>query len=65
MFSCNLQGVLGIKVNIMLDWDPNGKQGPKTPFLDLVLIILIVIYLVLEKASPTIMHALHLSCIYV
>ncbi|TYH61044.1 hypothetical protein ES332_D07G022500v1 [Gossypium tomentosum] len=23
-------GVLGIKVKIMLDWDPKGKQGPMT-----------------------------------
>mmetsp|Transcript_50733 Transcript_50733/g.162413 ORF Transcript_50733/g.162413 Transcript_50733/m.162413 type:complete len:231 (+) Transcript_50733:103-795(+) len=28
------QGVLGIKVKIMLDWDPTGKQGPKTPLPD-------------------------------
>lgn len=33
-----VQGVLGIKVKIMLDWDPNGKQGPKTPLPDLVTI---------------------------
>lgn len=32
------QGVLGIKVRIMLDWDPKGKQGPKTPLPDLVTI---------------------------
>ncbi|KAL6534915.1 40S ribosomal protein S3-1 [Orobanche gracilis] len=32
------QGVLGIKVKIMLDWDPTGKQGPKTPPPDLVTI---------------------------
>ena len=38
MFSCNLQGVLGIKVKIMLDWDPKGKQGPTKPFPDLVTI---------------------------
>ncbi|KAF9600288.1 hypothetical protein IFM89_005874 [Coptis chinensis] len=24
------KGVLGIKVKIMLDWDPKGKQGPMT-----------------------------------
>merc|ERR1711913_276326 len=30
------QGVLGIKVKIMLDWDPNGKTGPKTPMPDAV-----------------------------
>lgn len=30
------QGVLGIKVKIMLDWDPKGKQGPVTPLPDLV-----------------------------
>jgi len=28
------QGVLGIKVKIMLDWDPTGKNGPKTPLPD-------------------------------
>lgn len=33
-----MQGVLGIKVKIMLDWDPKGKQGPKTPLPDLVTI---------------------------
>ncbi|GKV24773.1 hypothetical protein SLEP1_g34342 [Rubroshorea leprosula] len=32
------QGVLGIKVRIMLDWDPKGKQGPTTPLPDLVTI---------------------------
>ncbi|OIV97364.1 hypothetical protein TanjilG_07116 [Lupinus angustifolius] len=32
------QGVLGIKVKIMLDYDPKGKQGPKTPLPDIVLI---------------------------
>jgi small subunit ribosomal protein S3e len=33
-----MQGVLGIKVKIMLDWDPKGKVGPKTPLPDLVTI---------------------------
>ncbi|KAL4669289.1 hypothetical protein H8959_007843 [Pygathrix nigripes] len=28
------QGVLGIKVKIMLPWDPTGKTGPKTPLPD-------------------------------
>ena len=32
------QGVLGIKVKIMLGWDPKGKQGPMTPLPDLVTI---------------------------
>ncbi|KAL7167817.1 hypothetical protein ACSBR2_038298 [Camellia fascicularis] len=32
------QGVLGIKVKIMLDWDPKGKQGLVTPLPDLVTI---------------------------
>nr|GEW06644.1 40S ribosomal protein S3-1-like [Tanacetum cinerariifolium] len=32
------QGVLGIKVKIMLDWDPTGKVGPKTPLPDNVVI---------------------------
>ncbi|KAK5817311.1 hypothetical protein E1A91_A07G020900v1 [Gossypium mustelinum] len=30
--------VLGIKVKIMLDWDPKGEQGPMTPLPDLVTI---------------------------
>jgi small subunit ribosomal protein S3e len=30
--------VLGIKVKIMLDWDPKGKQGPAIPLPDLVMI---------------------------
>merc|ERR1712118_369970 len=30
------QGVLGIKVNIMLPHDPTGKSGPKTPMPDKV-----------------------------
>merc|ERR1712196_344214 len=30
------QGVLGIKVNIMLPHDPQGKMGPKTPMPDKV-----------------------------
>lgn len=32
------QGVLGIKVKIMLGWDPKGKVGPVTPLPDLVTI---------------------------
>jgi len=32
------QGVLGIKVKIMLDTDPNGKTGPKKPLPDVVVI---------------------------
>ncbi|KAI3975870.1 hypothetical protein MKX01_030715, partial [Papaver californicum] len=32
------QGVLGIKVKIMLDWDPKGKNGPMTPLPDVVTI---------------------------
>lgn len=32
------QGVLGIKVKIMLPWDPSGKQGPKNPMPDLITI---------------------------
>ncbi|KAK4770064.1 hypothetical protein SAY87_030596 [Trapa incisa] len=32
------QGVVGINIKIMLDWDPKGKQGPKTPLPDLVTI---------------------------
>ncbi|KAJ3300333.1 40S ribosomal protein S3 [Borealophlyctis nickersoniae] len=33
------QGVLGIKVKIMLDQDPTGKTGPKTPLPDTVTIL--------------------------
>jgi len=33
------QGVLGIKVKIMLEWDPLGKVGPKTPLPDVVTIM--------------------------
>ncbi|KAJ2616997.1 40S ribosomal protein S3 [Coemansia sp. RSA 1694] len=33
------QGVLGIKVKIMLDWDPTGRLGPKNPLPDLVTIL--------------------------
>lgn len=32
------QGVLGIKVKIMFDWDPKGKQSLTTPLPDLVTI---------------------------
>merc|ERR1712106_1156633 len=33
------QGVLGIKVKIMLPWDPAGKIGPKKPLPDHVSIV--------------------------
>jgi len=33
------QGVLGIKVKIMLPHDPEGKRGPKTPLPDVVTIL--------------------------
>jgi small subunit ribosomal protein S3e len=33
------QGVLGIKVKIMLPHDPSGKTGPKTPLPDHVSIV--------------------------
>jgi small subunit ribosomal protein S3e len=33
------QGVLGVKVKIMQDWDPTGKNGPKKPLPDLVTIL--------------------------
>ncbi|CAD6219206.1 GSCOCG00004857001-RA-CDS [Cotesia congregata] len=33
------QGVLGIKVKIMLPWDPNGKIGPKKPLPDNVNVV--------------------------
>jgi len=31
--------VLGIKVKIMLPWDPNGKIGPKKPLPDNVSVV--------------------------
>ena len=34
-----LAGVLGIKVKIMLPWDPTGKIGPKRPLPDHVSIL--------------------------
>merc|ERR1711964_666716 len=33
------QGVLGIHVKIMLDYDPQGKQGPSTPLPDIVKVL--------------------------
>jgi len=33
------QGIIGIKVKIMLPWDPLGKQGPKQPLPDNVSIV--------------------------
>lgn len=33
------QGVLGVKVKIMLDWDPDGKVGPSHPLPDTVTIM--------------------------
>jgi len=33
------QGVLGIKVAIMLPWDPSGKLGPKKPQPDIVKVL--------------------------
>lgn len=33
------QGVLGIKVKIMKEWDPTGKVGPKTPLPDVVTVL--------------------------
>jgi len=33
------QGVLGIKVKIMLDYDPQGKEGPSIPLPDIVKIV--------------------------
>ncbi|XP_060845058.1 small ribosomal subunit protein uS3-like [Rhopalosiphum padi] len=32
------QGVLGIKVKIMLPWDQTGKRGPKKPLPDVVIV---------------------------
>lgn len=33
------QGVLGIKVKIMLPFDPTGKRGPKKPLPDTIQVI--------------------------
>jgi small subunit ribosomal protein S3e len=38
------QGVLGIKVKIMLDSDPTGRAGPKKPLPDSVTILVRIIY---------------------
>jgi len=32
-------GIIGIKVHIMLPWDPTGKKGPKKPLPDVVKIL--------------------------
>lgn len=32
-------GVLGIKVAIMLPWDPTGKKGPKIPLPDVIRVL--------------------------
>merc|ERR1711990_273441 len=32
------QGCVGVKVKIMLDWDPKGRTGPSTPIPDVVTI---------------------------
>lgn len=39
MFVSLCPGVLGIKVKIMLPWDPSGKIGPKKPLPDHVSIV--------------------------
>ena len=33
------QGMLGVRVTIMLPWDPTGKTGPKAPLSDIVQIL--------------------------
>ena len=33
------QGVLGIKVKIMLDWDPTGRLGPSKPLPDMITVV--------------------------
>lgn len=33
------QGVLGIKVKIMKEWDPTGKVGPRIPLPDVVTVL--------------------------
>jgi len=32
------QGVIGVSVKIMKDWDPTGKNGPKDPLPDMVVV---------------------------
>lgn len=32
------QGVLGVRVSIMLPYDPEGKQGPSTPLPDTIIV---------------------------
>jgi len=46
------QGVLGIKVKIMLPWDPNGKIGPKKPLPDHVNVVEPKEVIVKEREVP-------------
>uniref|UniRef100_A0A2K6L6Z2 KH type-2 domain-containing protein n=2 Tax=Rhinopithecus TaxID=542827 RepID=A0A2K6L6Z2_RHIBE len=39
LYAEKVAGVLGIKVKIMLPWDPTGKTGPKKPLPDHVSIV--------------------------
>lgn len=48
------QGVLGIKVKIMLPFDPNGKKGPKKPLPDAIHVIEPK-----EEPMPTVPSASH------
>ena len=37
------QGVLGVKVAIMLPWDPSGQLGPKVPQPDVIKVYVAVV----------------------
>merc|ERR1712243_94044 len=47
------QGVLGIKVKIMLPWDPTGKTGPKKPSQDHVSIVEPKLSMEINPAQPS------------
>jgi len=46
------QGVLGVKVAIMLPHDPTGKMGPKTPLSDVIQILEPKEDVVIEEPAP-------------
>lgn len=48
------QGVLGIKVKIMLDSDPTGKAGPKKPLPDSVTILVGIPHA--DRSSRNLIH---------
>jgi small subunit ribosomal protein S3e len=57
------QGVLGIKVKIMLPWDPNGKIGPRKPLPDHVAIVEPKDEIPRETASVSTASAAHIAAL--